>query len=68
MPIDPLKIEVMDERTAEILRRKTPAESMFIGERLFAAARDLLADTIRSSHPDISDQQVRQHIVRHLHG
>lgn len=61
--------EVLDDRTAEILRSKTPAERLMIVAQMWEFAAQLVRDTIHSQHPDWPAEQVEQQVVRRMsHG
>jgi hypothetical protein len=61
--------EVLDERTAAILRAKSPDERLAIAARLWELAAQLVRDMIRSQHPDWSAQEVEREGVRRMsHG
>ena len=66
MPIDPRRIEVVDEEMAEVLRSKTGAERLAIAWRMFASARRMIASHLRSEHPDWDDQQIHAETIRRL--
>ena len=69
MRLDRGQIEVVDDAMADILRRKTPAERIAIGFKLWAAARDMLFSHLRDSRPEWSEQQLLREIARRLsHG
>lgn len=61
-------IEVMDDHMADVLRSKSGAEKLAIADRMFRAARDLIATSVRSMYPDWSDDQVRAETARRIAG
>ena len=62
-------IEVMDDRMAEILRKKSHAERLAIGFGLWRSARIILTGSLKSLHPDWSDDKVQKEVARRLsHG
>jgi hypothetical protein len=68
-PLDPRRIEVMDEAMAEILRRKTPAERLAIGFGLWRSARKILRGQLASLHPEWDVQRLEREVARRLsHG
>lgn len=68
MKIDLRQIEVVDDRVAEILRRKTPAERLEIMFGLEKLARRMMAASIREQHPDWSEGQIQRKVAqRWLH-
>lgn len=67
--LDKGQIEVVDDAVAEILRRKTPAERVQIGLRMWTSARDMLTAHLKSSHPEWSIERVAREVARRLsHG
>ena len=63
------RIEVIDPAMAEVLRRKTPAERLEIGSRLWVHARDLLRAHLGAKHPEWSEEEVDHAVARRLaHG
>jgi hypothetical protein len=69
MRVEPRHIEVVDERMAEILRRKSGAERLRIAFGLFSSARRMLLSMLRTEHPDWSEEQVIAEAARRLsHG
>lgn len=69
MRAEPRHIEVVDDRMAEILRRKSGAERLRIAFGLFSSARRMLLSMLRTEHPDWSEEQVIGEAARRLsHG
>jgi len=67
--LDAGQIEVVDDAMAEVLRRKTPAERIRIGFNIWISARDMLMVFLKTTHPDWSEEVVRQEVIRRLsHG
>ena len=67
--MDPRQIEVIDDKMAEVLRRKTGAERLRIAFGLFSSARRMLLSMLRADHPDWSEERVNAEAVRRLsHG
>ena len=66
MRLDSGQIEVVDDAMAEVLRRKTPAERIGIGFSLRASARRMLTAHLRSTHPEWSELEVREQVIRRL--
>lgn len=58
--------EILDDRMVEILRRKTPAERLEMTFAMWRFAQDLVRGSIRASHPDWSEEQVRRETARRL--
>lgn len=66
MRLDKGQIEVVDDRMADVLRRKTPAERIRIGFSLWTSARNMLAAHLKSTHPEWSSDRLNQEIARRL--
>lgn len=66
---DQRQIEAVDDRTAEILKKKTPAERLQIGFALWTSARKMLLSHIGNIHPEWSQQDVEREVARRMsHG
>ncbi len=69
MRLDRGQIEVVDERTAEVLRGKTGAERLQIASDMYSSARRMIISHLRAEHPDWDEQQVVEEAARRLsHG
>ena len=69
MPIDPDRIEVVDDAMAAILRGKTGAERLAMASAMFESARRMLLSHLAAEHPDWSEEQVKREAARRLsHG
>jgi hypothetical protein len=68
MPLDPTKIEVLDDQMAEIYRRKTPAERQAIGHAMWRHARKTIEASVRWQYPEWDDKLVREELNRRLLG
>jgi hypothetical protein len=66
MKLDPRQVEVVDDRVAEILKSKTPAERLRIGFNMWISARRMLLSHIKDTHPDWSQQEVEREVARRL--
>ena len=67
--LDPGQIEVVDDVMAEVLRRKTPAERIQIGFKLWTAARNMLMTQFKNTHPEWDAAKLEQEVARRLsHG
>jgi hypothetical protein len=68
--IDPLdQIEAVDDRIAEILRKKTPEERLRIGFEIWISARRMLFNHIRHIHPEWASLEIDKEVARRfLHG
>lgn len=64
-----LRIEVMDDRMAEIIRGKSGAERLRMASDMFASARRMLIHHLRTQHPDWQETQIIREAARRLsHG
>lgn len=61
-------IEIVSDEMVVILQKKTPAERLAIGDRMFQQARRMMVASIKQSYPDWSENQVDREIVRRMHG
>jgi len=68
MPIDPRRIEVIDDATAELLRRQSGMESLATAFEMFEFATRVLTCSVREQHPDWDESSVSQEVARRLHG
>lgn len=67
--LDPGQIEVVDDVMAEVLRRKTPAERIQIGFKLWTAARNMLMTHLKETHPEWDADKLKREVARRLsHG
>ncbi len=61
--------EVVDDRMAEILRRKTPQERLAIMAGLWRLARRLVTASVRMMHPEWEEAEIRREVARRMsHG
>lgn len=68
-PLDDLRIEVVDDDMARILRGMTGAERLKIASDMFSSARRMLASHLASEHPDWDEEQVQRETSRRIsHG
>ena len=58
--------EILDDRLAEILRRKSPAERLEMAFAMWRFGRGLVRDAVRASHPDWTDDEVRRETARRM--
>jgi hypothetical protein len=69
MRSDAGNIEVVDEKMAEVLRRKTGAERLQIAYGLFRTAQRLIRSRLRSQHPSWDEAQINAETARRIsHG
>lgn len=66
--IDPRRIEVIDDRDAEILRQLGPERRLAMVSTLCAFARGIAEAAIRERFPEWSDAQVMKELVRRVAG
>lgn len=64
MPIDPQRIEVIDDQTVAMLRQMTPVQRLLRGLEMCDSARIIVAAGIRAQHPEWSNERVQQEVVR----
>ncbi|HEX2223817.1 MAG TPA: hypothetical protein VHN15_06405 [Thermoanaerobaculia bacterium] len=68
-PPDQLRIEVVDDDMARILRAKTGAERLKIASDLFASARRMIASHLAAEHPDWDEERIQRETSRRIsHG
>lgn len=69
MRLDLGQIEVVDERVAAVLRRKSGAERLRIASGLFRAAREIILSRLRQDHADWTAEQIESECARRVsHG
>ena len=67
--LDRGQIEVVDDRVAEILRQKTPAERIRIACDLWVSMYRMLTAHLTHTHPEWDSKKVEQEVARRLsHG
>ena len=67
--LDHLRIEVVDDDMAHILRQKTGAERLQIASDMFASARRMIASHLAAEHPDWDEERVQWETSRRIsHG
>jgi hypothetical protein len=64
----PIRVEVVDDAVAAVLRDKTGAERLRIASGLFSSARRMLISHLRSMHPDWCEEQIVREAARRLSG
>jgi hypothetical protein len=63
-PIDPQRIELLDDAMVEVLRRKSPMERL---QMVFAAERTMrlmLTAHLQSEHPEWTPEQISKEVAR----
>lgn len=69
MSLDLSRMEALDDNMAELLRGKTEAQRLAMGNRLWVYARDLLTAVLHREHPEWSEREIQQETARRLsHG
>ncbi len=68
MSILPSRIEVIDERTAEVYRRMQPHERVERGLQMNAFARGVIEANVRRVHPEWTDERVKAEVRRRFAG
>jgi hypothetical protein len=67
--LDPSRIEVVDDEMARVLRRKSGAERLRIASDMYASARRMLVNHLRSEHPDWDEERINREASQRLsHG
>jgi len=67
--LDRGQIEVVDDKMAEVLRRKTPAERIRIGFGLWTSARDMLLVNLKKTYPEWDAERLNREVAKRLsHG
>jgi hypothetical protein len=64
-----LNVEMMDDRMADVLRAKSPAERLAIANGMWRSARRMIEAILLAERPDWSDDQIRREVARRMsHG
>ena len=64
-----IRIEIVDDIMAEVLRSKTPAERISIGFGLWTSARKMLLSHLGSTHPEWDVERLNKEVTKRLsHG
>ena len=67
--LDRGQIEVVDDKMAEVLRHKSPAERIRIGFSIWTSARNMLVVHLKKTHPAWDRERIEQEVARRLsHG
>jgi hypothetical protein len=68
-PLDDLRIEVVDDDMARVLRAKTGAERLKIASDMFASARRMIVSHLTAEHPDWDEERIQRETSRRIsHG
>ena len=66
---DTLRIEVIDDQMAAVLRQKTGAERLQIANGMFRMAQRLIRSRLKAQHPDWTEDQIAAGVaIRIAHG
>ena len=65
-PIDPRKIELLDDAMVAVLRTKTPAERLAMAFDCNRTARLVIAGHLRTQHPDWIEAQIQAEVARRM--
>ena len=65
----PRNLELLDDAMAQVLREKSVAQRLAIGNSLWIYARDLMQSVLRQEHPEWSDEEIQRRVARRMsHG
>jgi hypothetical protein len=64
LPLDPKKVEVVDDAVAAVLRDKTPAQRVEMAFQAEALARTLMAAGVKSRHPEWNAEEIKREVAR----
>lgn len=67
-PLNPNRIEVVDEQIADVLRRKSPSQRLAMAFSANRTARLLILAGIKHQHPDWTTQQMTSELTRRMLG
>jgi hypothetical protein len=67
-PLDPTRIEVMDDTIAKVLQAKQPWERVAMIGQAHRTMKALIEGHLRTWHPDWPDEQIKREIRRRLLG
>jgi hypothetical protein len=65
-PLNLKHIDMLDDTLVEILRNKTPGERLAMGLEMNRTARLMIAASLRSYHPDWTEEQVLAEVARRM--
>lgn len=66
MPVNPRRIEVMDEQTLAVCRQKSSAELLAVGFSMWRYARARMESAVRWQYPELADAEVWREVSRRL--
>lgn len=61
-----IRIEVIDDATAEMFRKKTPAERVMMAAAAHRTAWALIEAQVRRNHSDWTEEQIRTEAARRM--
>ena len=64
--LDRGQIEVVDDRLAEVLRQRTPAQRVRMISQAHRTMRLVVEGGVRTRHPDWKDDRVKAEVVRRM--
>jgi hypothetical protein len=65
----PLNIEMMDDRMADVLRAKSPAERLAIADGMWRSASGMIEAILRAERPEWTDDAIHREVARRMsHG
>jgi hypothetical protein len=64
MAVDLSRMEMVDDKTAEILRKKTPQERLKIAFDMWLSVRSSIEHYLKEAHPDWDEKSIRKEILR----
>lgn len=65
---DPIRLEVVDDQIAEVLRGKSPSQRLAMAFSANRTARQLILAGIKHQHADWTEQQVTSELTRRMLG
>ena len=69
METQPLRIEIIDDQMAEVLRAKTPTERLAVAHGMWRHASGLMRRVVKAEHPEWSEEQIRKQVAQRMsHG
>lgn len=66
MPLDPRRVEIIDDRTAAAYRRMTPSQRFHAVNTMFRQCVEMVECGLRSLHPHRDEAWVRAEVIRRV--
>lgn len=66
--MDPRRVEVIDDRSAAIMRGMTGAQRLAVASAMHESAVRMVGSYLRQQHPDWSDEQIARELRRRAGG